>query len=210
MCGVATAIVVPSATGVRATASASSEIARAVVHAPAAGEDADHVQSLGRGAPYAGVAGEKTVIGGKTAERRGTRASAWADRAAVDKAALTFRLLSGDADDEDTTPADRPTDAGTSRPRRPASAPKPDRRQEISAARTACPRAASSGSRSARATGSARGRTSSASDEIHLHGYDITKDVEAGKPATLPLQGRHRGRLRDREPHRRGRRASSR
>ena len=42
-------------------------------------------------------------------------------------------------------------------------------------------------------------------DEIHLHGYDIEKEVSAGRAGQLPFQGGHRGRLRDREPHRRGR-----
>ena len=48
--------------------------------------------------------------------------------------------------------------------------------------------------------------TADASDDIHLHGYDIEKEAARGRARQLPLQGGHRGRLRDREPHRRGRR----
>ena len=48
-------------------------------------------------------------------------------------------------------------------------------------------------------------RTNEAGDDIHLHGYDIEKRGQRQAPGQLPLQGGHRGRLRDREPHRRGR-----
>ena len=40
--------------------------------------------------------------------------------------------------------------------------------------------------------------SSDVSDEIHVHGYDLTKDVQAGGSVALRLPGRHRGRLRDR------------
>ena len=44
-----------------------------------------------------------------------------------------------------------------------------------------------------------------APDEIHLHGYDIERDGRPGRPGGLQLHGECRGRLRAREPHRRGR-----
>ena len=49
--------------------------------------------------------------------------------------------------------------------------------------------------------------SSDGNDEIHLHGYDITRNAAPGQAGPLPLQGGRRGRLRDREPHGGGRRA---
>ncbi len=47
---------------------------------------------------------------------------------------------------------------------------------------------------------------SDAQDEIHVHGYDLYRDTAPGQARAVPLQGQHRGRVRGREPHGRGRR----
>ena len=47
--------------------------------------------------------------------------------------------------------------------------------------------------------------SSDAPDDIHLHGYDIEKEVEPGQAGALQVHGRRRGDLRDREPRGRGR-----
>ena len=87
------------------------------------------------------------------------------------------------------------TPAGTARRRRRRRRRRPSRRCRSSPSSTPSRRAASSASSSPRATRSASASTSDTADEIHVHGYDVHKDVAAGGSATFSIPATIDGRF---------------
>ena len=94
--------------------------------------------------------------------------------------------------DRPTTTADRDRRPATDRARRPRPRRRLRRSPRSPGSRSAAARSSAGPprSRSRRATPCVIVVSADAPDDIHLHGYDIEKEVEPGQPATLQVQGR--------------------